>query len=71
VTAITEIAGRKRNDFVEEGQQSGLITPQRISDADLYLETNFSANDCIRKIEQVMAKYRCDMAELEVFAVKF
>jgi hypothetical protein len=32
------------------------------------VETNFSANDCVRKIEQVMAKYGYDRAELEIFA---
>jgi negative regulator of replication initiation len=64
---ITEIDGRTRSYFVEGGQQSDLFKPRRIPDTDLYLETNFSSNDCVRKIEQVMAKYGHDRAELEVF----
>ncbi|WP_123621090.1 hypothetical protein [Halorubrum sp. CSM-61] len=64
---ITEIEGRKRRYFVEEGQQSELVKPRRIPDTDLYLETNFSANTVVRVIEQVMAKYGYDRAELEIF----
>ncbi|WP_231899186.1 replication initiation negative regulator SeqA [Halorubrum trapanicum] len=64
---IKEVSGRKRTYFVEEGQQSELVKPRQIPDTDLYLETNFSANDCVRKIEQVMAKYGYDRAELVVF----
>jgi hypothetical protein len=64
---ITEIEGRTRSYFVEEGRQSDLLKPRRIPDADLYLETNFSANDCVRKIEQVMDKYGYEKAELGVF----
>ena len=64
---ITEIDGRTRSYFVEDGQQSDLFKPRRIPDTDLYLETNFSANDCVRKIEQVMTKYWYDRAKLEIF----
>ncbi|WP_256948633.1 replication initiation negative regulator SeqA [Halorubrum ezzemoulense] len=64
---IKEVSGRKRTYFVEEGQQSELVKPRQIPDTNLYLETNFSANDCVRKIEQVMAKYGYDRAELEIF----
>ncbi|TKX84984.1 hypothetical protein EXE43_16025, partial [Halorubrum sp. SS5] len=64
---IKEVSGRKRTYFVEEGQQSELVKPRQIPDTNLYLETNFSANDCVRKIEQVMAKYEYDKAELDVF----
>ena len=64
---ITEIDGRTRSYFVEDGQQSDLFKPRRIPDTNLYLETNFSANDCVRKIEQVMTKYGYDRTELEVF----
>ncbi len=64
---ITEIDGRTRSYFVEAGRQSDLVSPRWIPDTDLYLETNFSANDCVRKIEQVMEKYGYDRAELEVF----
>jgi hypothetical protein len=34
------------------------------------VESNFSANDCVRKIKQVMAKYGYDGAELEIFTEK-
>ncbi|TKX80695.1 hypothetical protein [Halorubrum sp. SD626R] len=64
---VTEIEGRTRSYFVEEGRQSDLFKPRRIPDTNLYLETNFSANDCVRKVEQVMAKYGYDRAELEIF----
>ena len=64
---IKEVSGRKRTYFVEEGQQSELVKPRRIADTNLYLETNFSANDCVRKIEQVMAKYGYEKAELKIF----
>ena len=64
---IKEVSGRKRTYFVEEGQQSELVKPRRIPDTNLYLETNFSANDCVRKIEQVMVKYGYDRTELEIF----
>ncbi|WP_256948993.1 replication initiation negative regulator SeqA [Halorubrum ezzemoulense] len=64
---ITEIDGRTRSYFVEEGRQSDLFKPRRIPDTNLYVETNFSANDCVRTIERVMEKYRYDRAELEVF----
>ncbi|WP_418280004.1 hypothetical protein [Halorubrum sp. DTA98] len=64
---ITEIEGRTRSYFVEEGQQADLVKPRKIPDTRLYLETNFSANDCVRKIEQVMEKYGYDTAELEIF----
>ncbi|WP_198530041.1 hypothetical protein [Halorubrum aethiopicum] len=64
---ITEIEGWTRSYFVEKGRQSDLVAPRRIPDTDLYLETNFSANDCVRKIEQVMEKYGYDRSELEIF----
>ncbi|TKX86089.1 hypothetical protein EXE43_10150, partial [Halorubrum sp. SS5] len=64
---VTEIDGRTRNYFVEEGRQSDLFNPRRIPDTNLYLETNFSANDCVRTIERVMAMYGFDRAELEIF----
>ncbi|QHS15766.1 replication initiation negative regulator SeqA [haloarchaeon 3A1-DGR] len=64
---ITEIEGRTRSYFVEEGRQSDLVKPRKIPDTDLYLETNFSANDSVRKIEQVMDKYGYDRAELEIY----
>ena len=64
---ITEIDGRKRSYFVKEGQQSELVKPRQIPDTDLYLETNFSANDCVRIIGRVMDKYGYDKAELEIF----
>ncbi|GAB7010747.1 hypothetical protein [Halorubrum trueperi] len=65
--AITEIEGRTRSYFVEEGHQSDLVKPRKIPDTDLYLETNFSANDCVRIIQRVMEKYGYVRAELEIF----
>ena len=64
---IKEVSGRKRTYFVAEGQQSELVKPRQIPDTNLYVETNFSANDCVRKIEQVMEKYEYDRTELEIF----
>ncbi|VTT86099.1 Prophage Lp2 protein 6 [Halorubrum sp. DM2] len=64
---VLEIRGRKRTYFAKEGQQSEFIRPRKIPDTGLYLETSFSANDCVRRIEQVMAKYGYDRAELEIF----
>jgi len=64
---VTKIEGRTRSHFVEEERQSDLFKPRRIPDTDLYLETNFSANDCVRKTEQVLENYGYDRAELEIF----
>lgn len=61
------IEGRTRSYFVEEERQSDLFKPRRIPGTDLYLETNFSANDCVRKTEQVLENYGYDRAELEIF----
>jgi len=64
---ITEIRGTTREYFVEEGRQSDLISPKKIPDTDLYLESNFSANDVIRIIERVLVKYDYEPSELEIF----
>ena len=64
---IKEVSGRKRIYFVEEGQQSDLVKPRGIPDTNLYLENNFSANDCVRKIEQVMEKYGYDRSKFGMF----
>ena len=64
---VTEIDGRTRSYFMEEGRQSDLFKPRRIPDTDLYVETNFSANDCVRIVERVMEKYGHDRAELKIF----
>jgi len=64
---VTDIEGRTRSYFVDEGRQADLVQPRKIPDTDLYVETNFSANDCVRKIEQVMEKFGYDRAELEIF----
>lgn len=63
---IMESQGQARTYFVKEGDQSGLVQPQKIPDTDLYLETNLSARDCIRRIREVMEKYGYDVAELEI-----
>ncbi|MDB2244521.1 hypothetical protein PM076_03415 [Halorubrum ezzemoulense] len=64
---ITEIDGRTRSYFVEEGRQSDLFKPRRIPDTNLYVETNFSANDCVRRIEQVIQRYEYDLTSFEIF----
>jgi hypothetical protein len=64
---IKQITGRKRSYFVEEGKQADLVKPQKIPDTQLYHETNFSANDCVRIIERVMDTYGYDKTELEIF----
>ncbi|WP_017342162.1 hypothetical protein [Halorubrum sp. T3] len=64
---IMEIQGRTRTYFAKTGDQSDLVRPQKIPDTDLYLETNLSAKDCVRRIRQVMEKYGYDTAELEIF----
>jgi len=64
---VTEVDGRTRSYFVAEGRQSDLFKPRRIPDTNLYVESNFSANDCVRTIERVLEKYGYDRAELEVF----
>lgn len=64
---ITEIQGRKRSYFVQEGRQSDLVAPRKIPDTEIYVETNFSANDVIRIIEKSMNKYGHDTTQLEIF----
>ena len=64
---ITEIKGRKRSYFVKEGRQSDLVAPRKIPDTELYVETNFSANDVVRIIEKSMNKYGHDTTQLEIF----
>ncbi len=64
---ITEIRGRKRDYFVKEGRQSDLVSPKRIPETDLYLESNFSANDVVRIINKVLEKYDYDPSEFEIF----
>lgn len=64
---ITEISGRKRDYFVEKGDESALVAPKRIPETDLFVETNFSANDVNRIIEQVLNKYGYDSSELEIY----
>jgi SeqA protein. len=64
---ITEVTGSTRNYFVKDGRQSTLVAPQKIPDTELYVETNFSANDVVRVIEQVMSKYGYDTSQLQIF----
>jgi len=64
---ITEIKGRKRSYFVQDGRQSDLVAPRKIPDTDIYIETNFSANDVVRIIEKAMNKYGHDTTQLEIF----
>ena len=64
---ITEIRGTKREYFVEDGRQSTLVSPKKIPGTNLYLESNFSANDVVRIIERVLVKYDYEPSELEIF----
>jgi hypothetical protein len=64
---ITEIRGTKREYFVEDGRQSTLVSPKKIPGTNLYLESNFSANDVVRIIERVLVKYDYESSELEIF----
>ena len=64
---ITEISGRKRDYFVKKGEESVLVAPKRIPETDLFVETNFSANDVNRIIEQVLDKYGYDSSQLEIY----
>jgi len=62
---ITEIKGRKRDYFVDKGDESGLIAPKEIPGTDLFVETNFSANDVNRIINKALNKYGYDTSQLE------
>ena len=64
---ITEIKGRKRDYFVDKGDESGLIAPKEIPGTDLFVETNFSANDVNRIINKALNKYGYDTSQLEIY----
>lgn len=64
---ITEIQGRKRSYFVKEDRQSDLVAPRKIPETEIYVETNFSANDVIRIIEKVLDKYGYNKSQFEVY----
>jgi len=64
---ITEIQGRKRSYFVKEDRQSDLVAPRKIPDTEIYVETNFSANDVVRIIEKVLDKYGYNKSQFEVY----
>jgi len=64
---MTEIKGRKRSYFVKEDKQSDLVAPRKIPDTEVYVETNFSANDVVRIIEKAMNKYGHENSQFEIF----
>ena len=64
---VTDIKGSKRNYFVQESEQFNLISPKKIPGTELYVESNFSANDIVRTIEKVMKKYGYDVSEFDIF----
>lgn len=66
---ITEIQGRSRDYFVKEGRQSDLVAPKKISDTDVYVESNFSANDVDRVLKKVLDRFGYDEKVLEIYTV--
>ena len=64
---ITEIKGRKRDYFVDRGDESGLIAPKEIPGTEYFVETNFSANDVNRIINKALNKYGYDTSQLEIY----
>lgn len=64
---VTEIEGRTRSYFVKKERQSDLVAPKQIPGTELYVESNFSANDVNRVIQKVLKKYNYEQKELEIF----
>jgi hypothetical protein len=64
---VTEIEGRTRDYFVKEGRQSDLVAPKPIPDTELYVESNFSANDVNRVLQKVLNKYDYQSDAVEIF----
>lgn len=64
---VTEIEGRTRSYFVKQGRQSDLVAPKQIPGTQLYVESNFSANDVHRVIQKVLDKYGYEHDQLEIF----
>lgn len=64
---ITEIDGRTRSYFVEEGRQSDLFKPRRIPDTDLYVEDQLFRERLCSDDRAMMSKYGYDRAVLEIF----
>lgn len=64
---VTEIEGRTRSYFVKKEIQSDLVAPKQIPGTELYVESNFSANDVNRVIQKVLKKYNYEQKELEIF----
>ena len=63
---VTEIKGSKRSYFVQESEQFNLISPKKIPNTALYIESNFSANAIVRIIRRVMRKYEYNVNEFEI-----
>jgi len=64
---VAEIQGRERSYFVKEGNQSDLVAPKPIPDTELYVESNFSANDVNRILEKVLDKHGYSQEAIEIF----
>ncbi|CAJ53370.1 hypothetical protein [Haloquadratum walsbyi] len=64
---ITEIDGRERSYFVEKGAESNLISPREIPGTNMFVETNFSANDVDRLIAKILNKYGYDRSNYRIF----
>lgn len=64
---IAEIDGRERSYFVEKGSESDLISPREIPGTNMFVETNFSANDVDRLIAKILDKYGYDRSKYRIF----
>lgn len=64
---IAEIDGRERSYFVEKGSESDLISPREIPGTNMFVETNFSANDVDRLITKILDKYGYDRSNYRIF----
>ena len=67
IEAVTDVDGRTRTYFVKEGEQSSLVAPRQIPGTELYVESNFSANDVNRVLERVLIKFGHSSNDFEIF----
>lgn len=64
---LKQVRGQKVNYVVEEGEEAQMVSPKPIADSNLYIETNFSANDVVRVSEKILTAYDHDLAEFRIF----
>lgn len=63
---LKQVSGRTRDYVVEDGEESQQVSPKQIGDSELYIETNFSANDVIQVSQKILRAYDYDLAEFDV-----